>query len=380
MSVHHKPPEVLQAQVAAFAQEQTSRLEYGKPKVALYQHLGQLADGPVEDFDYSVQRNIWNAETRQMAPAETEHTIPAPAYLEHLRRIGGSRSVEVSDRASYLRAYQEFQPEITSLLATLPADESSRLNHDAALGSGLSVIAFSLRHDDKDYIVKVSRTAHKGAANADARLRDLMQGKGIGHIEQLAAISYEQGVAVTERVPGKDMSQLAPEELNQISQEHIEQGLQTLAAMQAAGLAVDTKAGNVMFDPNAGFGFIDYSLDRQVHGEAQPFRMKANALLWSIAGVDNHEHLRNSAQDYQEEAADYKARAGVLQRFREACLHLGATYDLNESLYKVNEFLDNENRFVHNVETPGWVEEQLIRNKERQQADELANSAPANWE
>jgi len=78
-------------------------------------------------------------------------------------------------------------------------------------------------------------------------------------LEQVVATS-ENGVVVSEFVPGKHISGMTAEEVDEITHEQLDELVANRIAASKRGVKFDTFADNTLYDKDNGFTDIDYSL------------------------------------------------------------------------------------------------------------------------
>ena len=150
-----KPPEVLQAQVAAFAAED---VEPYQDKGHLFNDVGNLAVAGVEDVIRVTDsaEYLWDKDGEShRIPEGTERTVATgEEYVNFLRSVGGSKHEAIQGRAGILKAYSSFAPTIDRLKSEL-ADPATRKEHPAYLGNGSNSTVFTIAREGKDYAVRV---------------------------------------------------------------------------------------------------------------------------------------------------------------------------------------------------------------------------------
>lgn len=110
--------------------------------------------------------------------------------------------------------------------------------------------------DEKTYAAKFSRVTQ-----ANFEIKSLLRAKGIPRTSQLVSYSFEDGVVIMELLPGKDITNLTlGEDAQNITDEHLEQLIDTVRELDAKGLIIDSNPSNFMYDPEQGFSVLDYNL------------------------------------------------------------------------------------------------------------------------
>jgi hypothetical protein len=97
----------------------------------------------------------------------------------------------------------------------------------------------------------------------------MAQGVGVDGLAQLAGYQPREGVCVSQLASGKRIQHLTAEDVSYITPLHQRGYVRTLAAMRERGLYVDPNAGNVLWDPKAGFTIVDYHRGEQSDANTQ---------------------------------------------------------------------------------------------------------------
>ena len=156
MKIQAKTPELIQAQIAAFASE---KIEYNDTKRYIFNNISSLAVSNVAKVTYEStsdeplhdkNRNYTENNTA-VIPKETERTTATKdSYFQYLRSVGGSHHEAIATRNYLLEQYTHFEPDITWLASELESVKSQK-DHPAYLGSGSNTSAFRISHEDKEY-------------------------------------------------------------------------------------------------------------------------------------------------------------------------------------------------------------------------------------
>lgn len=316
-----KSPELLQAQVATFAAE---RIEDYQDSGHILNNLGELAIGNLTDVTIVTQSTEYRKDEGKTVrvPENTERTVAtASEYTDFLRSVGGSGYEAIQGRADMLTQYnQVFKPIITGLRAELQ-DPASRKEHPAFMGNGSNSAVFRITHEGKDYAVRVPNGTKPSPSTIDSHLAGAVLGKGMPHLEQITAVSYEDGVTVAEVMPGKEMGKdMTSEDVAAITDEQLSGLVDTLTAVSEHGIEIDPKPTNIFYDRDAGFGIVDY------HSSKVAAKNSADQDLGTIvgwmgvpimsAGFYGHYNPERTADDYAQDANMMSTNLGVLRRFR----------------------------------------------------------------
>ena len=247
-----KSPEVQQAQLASFAEE---GLDFYHDQKAVFEEGIESGNGhglPQPHMDST--GNLDRPPTNELP---TGFVVPMISLLpdgeskltSYLKEVGGARHTKIARRAELLGKFKNFEPIIEGL------DESH------VLGKGDKCRAYFVQDEAGEYVV---RKTHGGKARPfiiEGYVRGCMRAEGIPHLEQIVAVSYDKGIIVTERIPGKRVDELTPEEKEGVSDAQLKQLVDTLVATQNAEVSVDLgNGGNLLYDAEEGFGLIDLDI------------------------------------------------------------------------------------------------------------------------
>jgi hypothetical protein len=133
--------------------------------------------------------------------------------------------------------------------------------HPSFLGHGSSWQGFEFEHQGQLLVAKISNGITHTPHATDQSARSLLGGTEIPGLEHLVGVDSERGIVITTRVPGKRLIDLSKEELEAIPDEHFKQAVETLKFETSNHIIFDAKPSNFLYDPENGFGFIDYMTD-----------------------------------------------------------------------------------------------------------------------
>lgn len=109
-----------------------------------------------------------------------------------------------------------------------------------------------------DLAVKVLHERPQTHYTFEDQVAHLKRGEGVDGLEQLVTGNKEENVIVTTLMPGKGIASIpALQFARQVKPEHIARLKATLSEMRERELEFDN-AGNILFDPEAGFSIVDY--------------------------------------------------------------------------------------------------------------------------
>lgn len=180
--------------------------------------------------------------------------------MQNTRHDWHQREVFVDAHAKLIMRYPEFQGTVNNLLDSIAHLEVPR-KHPDYLGAGRRSRAYQISHNGQEYAVRVLKVNQ-----ADCRaprfiaeyVASLVRGQGLQGLEQITAVSYEDGVTVSEIAPGTRLDELKGEEYLAITKEHLSQALVVLAKGIERGISFDIVPSNILFSVKQGLTFIDY--------------------------------------------------------------------------------------------------------------------------
>jgi len=172
----------------------------------------------------------------------------AKEYRQHLKSWGVEKRRIISYMVEKTLAYKQYEPKVKLFLEQLKQLENSKDHPDH-----IAQDVFNIKLNGKDYVIKI-----RHMRNVSDYLMGTSYIAGEDHFEQIVAASFEDGVIISEKIPGKQFDQLSAEEVMSISDEQICRGFKSLLQAQDRRLPMENKSKNIMYDHEEGFGFIDF--------------------------------------------------------------------------------------------------------------------------
>lgn len=365
-----KSPEVIQAQIATFTAE---RVEHYQDSGYLYNNLGSIALGELGDITRVTTTAEYHKDedgnNNLRIPKGTERTVAtATEYTDFLRSVGGSRYEAIQGRAEMLAGYDRFKPTIASLRAELE-DPTTRKQHPNFLGNGSNAMVFSITEGDTSYAIRVPNGKGVSPAAIDSHLASAVLGKGVPHLEQIVAASYEDGVTVAEIMPGQEVGHLSVEEIKSVTDEQLEELVDTLVIANERGIEIDPKPSNIFYDPTEGYGIVDYHSSR-VAGKSSADQEIGTVVGWMATAIDNAGFYgrpykaERTEDDYARDLEFKKANLEVMQRYRIVVEHKLTGETRQSALNLIDEKLESEQKSVDNYSDSSWVAEQIAQEQE----------------
>ncbi len=345
-----KSPELLQAQAAAFALE----------GVKTYADRGTV-------FDKISTASLDISDSEQSSDLNTQ-------YKDFLRSVGGSKYDAIQVRTEMFEQYnQVFKPIVQQLLSEIGGTENLRdsaIKHPAFMGAGSNAVALSITHGDKPYAVRIPTRSFTKAGGVEAYLAGAILGRGIPHLEQIVAASYDTGVTVAEIIPGKEMGyKMTLEDVVSITDEQLKELLNTLITANLRGIEIDPKPTNILYDQKAGFGIIDYGSSKTV-GKDTANQSLGEVVGWmtgTLTNAGSYGGAYKSEKTRDEYAYDFKMRLAildVLERFKVIVSDSLESEDRETAI----QIIDEKSSWL--VELKGysettWVDERMAEEDER---------------
>lgn len=281
-------------------------------------------------------------------------------YKEYLESFGDEDNSIVEYKISRLNNYEQIREEVQQFLQEIK-DQGNPREHPSHIAQGV----YNMRtRDGKDLIVRV-----RDSFNVDSYLNGSAPIEGVPHFEQIIAASYEDGVTVAEKIPGKQVNKLDQEDLSKITDSQISEAIDLLLIAMSKNLGMENKSKNVLYDPEAGFGFIDFSgrlpvrerksEDRELEYTVGLFVKMLGGYLTANGGKS---YVYPKTHEEMSGALEQSKRAiPVLNRIKGILVEKNKTvkYDLTSII----DFFDGEINYykgnVVNMQNPEWVEKTI---------------------
>jgi hypothetical protein len=207
------------------------------------------------------------------AGAETHHPNASSVYVGQVAVAG---EVVASRRSEITQAYGDFKPVIDlDNLVEIAKNQGMRLEYERFMGQGEHSAVFMITVGGRDFVARIpkSNDRHVGNALVESHLVAAELGHNIPGLEQFVAGSLEDGVVISEIMPGSSIAHVASEELAMVKADQLDRLVETIIQAKERGIFIDPNPSNIFYDTEAGFGIIDY------HSQAQ---QKTNQSLGDI--------------------------------------------------------------------------------------------------
>lgn len=373
MNIRPKSPELIQAQIASFAAETVERAE---AKQHIFNNIGKLAAGETVNLAYTTKTNkeLYDENGKYlldedgapaMIPRGTELTAATKdEYAQYLRSVGGSRHEAITTRTNLLEQYAQFEPDITRLAGELASTENEK-DHPAYLGSGSNTAAFRIDHEGKQYAVRICTGAMAGGAmGVDGRAIVTARAKGVPHLEQVVAMSYDNSAIVTELMPGRELGKDTPiESMQQVTDEQLFDFVDTVIAANKRGIDIDPKPTNIFYDSEEGFGIIDLNPASSKTELGNTVGDMATSL--SNTGFYGRGVRSNTTHEgYARDLEWNKVHLDLVTRYRAAVLDKLDGVDLDNALEMIDKNIEYARSEIEQLSNPDEVAVRVARAKE----------------
>jgi hypothetical protein len=350
------------ARIAAFAVERLT--DHGDQR-HIYRQLGKAGLDLGSVFKWPVED-----EKEDTSGADTECTIAtARDYEDFLSTRMDHDSIVV--RAELLQNYDRFRSEVHRVNTEVAAAGRPK-DHPNHLGKGTNADVITINVDGKQYAVRIMFNAPEKVRVADGYVGGALLAKGHPRFEQLAAISYEDGVTVGEILPGKKMGALSPEEYTAITDAQLDNFVDDLFFAHEKGIMLDPKPDNFHYDPEIGICMLDLDSISTLPSYQEPLTigeiagqmagMIENSGFYSKHGHDKIFHMKT--EDYAREAVEMGARLEVLRRYRNSVVRKLDTPEREIALEDIDRVIDAANERFVDYTNPEWVQATIASNAE----------------
>jgi hypothetical protein len=259
--------------------------------------------------------------------------------------------------AQKLDTYETIKPQVQAFLDRI---KERGQEHPSHIAQNVYLLTSS---DGKEFVVRKRKSIYIYPYLVGASLIT-----GVPHFEQIIAASFEDGVTIAERIPGKQLNELSVVEREQITDDQFDQGVDSLLIAYQRGLPMENKPKNIMYDPQAGFGFIDFvsglSENKQNKGED----ISSDISLWIYAFLPESSPFNlKSLIDIESAKSILNKRLAILRRIEKIVINKQAQTEID--LTSVANFISSEiEESLNNLRDYGddqWVSTTIARNNKQ---------------
>lgn len=235
-----------------------------------------------------------------------------------------SQNTEVDSaglRESMRERYDDFRSKVDEILEQRSGAEDTHAI-DSFVGSGTQASVYKFSEGDKWYVARMAKYDQDGGEQWATKYVDgMIDAQGAAHLEQGVAFSGEQGVVISELMPGVSLDRVSVEDMSEVTAEQMYDLVESLRETHDRSLRLDTHASNFMYDKEAGFGLIDLessdgrftmSLGRRIETTARALAEIGDVTWYDI------ERARDNEEYYSARADILVARIHTLGLFGEA--------------------------------------------------------------
>lgn len=379
--IRAKTPEEIQAQIATFAAEQ---VENKGDRRHVFKNIVDLATRGSEDMTRITEAGGEYEGQEVITPAGIERTIAAKDYTEFLRSVGGSKYEAIRGRAEILGAYKDFAPAVSELKESLRAHPAPK-EHAAFLGNGSNARVFFIEKEGKKYAVRIpNREEGISPDDVDHHLAAAFLSKGVPHLEQIVAASYEDGVTVAEIMPGKEMGKLGLEDIRVMTDGQLAELVDTLTAAHKRGIHIDPKPSNFFYDRKAGFGIVDLASSKIARPSKD--QVLAEIIGWAAVSIQNATTYGRplkemlTTEEFAQDLEISKAILHVLSHYKDVVGRNLEGADSVIALKSIDVRIQERQRRIDNYSDSDWVAGEISKAEEqRKKKDVSRESKSTDW-
>jgi DNA-binding protein YbaB len=159
-------------------------------------------------------------------------------------------------------------------------------------------------------------------------------GQSIPHFEQVVAYSAENGVVISELAKGKSIDEIGVSIYEQITNEQIEEILESLVLAAHNGVVIDEHPNNIFYDPTVGFTIIDFKRKEDVMPSERPVELQIAKFLFQLLSLDISSTSLVDKETPQYILEDEQLCLNFCKRMVEVVLHLDTTHGINSDLQR----------------------------------------------
>lgn len=180
-----------------------------------------------------------------------------------------SSDAETQDRARFITTFMPFNDASEVVLAVHAGISRGSSLKVKMLGQGAFSTGYEFIQDGHTYAMRIIDSISP-VRRVEAYRKGLTAGAGKPRLEQVVGGSYSKGAVVSRRMPGKHLDCLTRDELSSITPGDLFETLSVIKHSGSFGVKLDMQAGNVLYAPPVGFGFIDYDAASDSSREYMP--------------------------------------------------------------------------------------------------------------
>lgn len=131
-------------------------------------------------------------------------------------------------------------------------------DHPGYLGRGSNHQAFQFEYKSQPLVARIAIRSQIHPEVVKRMTQNMSRSNGIDHLEHIVASDPDRGVIISTLIPGKNICDLSKEEIEKITDQQFRDVIDTVIATVDAGITIDPKPSNLLYDPIQGFGIVDF--------------------------------------------------------------------------------------------------------------------------
>ena len=292
----------------------------------------------------------------------------AEEYQNFLETLGDKKEEILNYIAQRLKNYEAIKEDVRSLLHNITQlDETT--DHPAHIAQNV----FNISIGGEEYVLRYR------PAPGDVAMYLIGSSfiEGVENFEQIVAASVEDSVTIAKKIPGIQLSYLTPEVAASITDEQLNRCFDDLLIAWKKSLPMETKAKNIMYDPNAGFGFIDFNntfthvgnkekQTRKTDRELLDYYIQSVFFIIINCATPKDDWKPKTRQAIADNITAYTAKRDMIKRLIPIVTSKLASKDavLAELLDAANDNINFYEEKIRNHTSEEWVQQTLAKNNE----------------
>jgi len=191
----------------------------------------------------------YSYERPEMKLGEVVNIVSAEEYQKFLNSIDEKKEQIIHYMDNKFNNYEQYRDQVKEFLKHL-----KQLKNIQDHQSHIAQEVFNINISGKEYVMRY-RSSPGSVGNY---LIGTSYIEGEKHFEQIIAASIEEGVTIAEKIPGRQLNKLSPEDIANIKDEQISEAFSSLLIAYKRDLGMENKSKNILYDEQEGFGFIDF--------------------------------------------------------------------------------------------------------------------------
>lgn len=315
------------------------------------------------------EKHKWDFSSADVGKTVTLAT--AEEYRDFLETLGDKKEEILNYIAQRLENYEAIKEDVRRLLNNITElDETT--DHPAHIAQNV----FNISIGGEEYVLRY----RPAPGDVAVYLIGSSFIEGVENFEQIVAASVEDGVTIAKKIPGTQLSYLTPEIAASITNEQLNQCFDNLLIAWEKGLPMETKAKNMMYDPDAGFGFIDFNSTfthvgnkekraRKTDKELLDYYVQSTFFIIINCATPKDDWKPKTRQTIANNITAYTAKRDMIKRLIPIVTSKLAGKDaaLAELLEAANDNINFYEEKIRDHTSEEWVKQTLAKNNESEQ-------------